>query len=190
MAVDIVHHRFNVAEYEAMIRHGILTDRDRVELIAGEIVEMPPPNPPHSGDVNFLSHFFTMRLGRRAMVANQQAVEIPPDSMPQPDLMLLRWRDDFYRGKRPYPEDVLLLIEVADTSMRRDRILKLRIYANAGIAECWIVDINGSSVEAYTEPVDDGYAKRLVARGGDRLSPTAFPDINVGAAEILGEREE
>ncbi|HUY40056.1 MAG TPA: Uma2 family endonuclease [Candidatus Dormibacteraeota bacterium] len=179
-------HRFNVAEYAAMIRHGILTDRDRVELIAGEIVEMPPSNPPHAGSVTFLHCFFCTALGRTATVASQQTLEIPPHAMLQPDLMLLAWRDDFYRARRIRPQDVLLVVEVADASLHYDRTTKVRLYAHAGVPECWVVDLSGKAVELHGEPRDDRYTGVRVARGNDLIAPAAFPDCRTSVKEILG----
>jgi Uma2 family endonuclease len=185
MAVEIARHRFNLAEYHAMIEHGILTKRDKVELIAGEIVEKMTIGVSHVGCVNILNHFFSTRLGERAIVAVQQPVAIPPNSQPEPDITLLLPRKDFYGTKYAYPEDVLLLVEVADSSPRFDRLVKLPIYAKAGIAEVWIVDVVEKSVETYAEPAEGGYARLRVARGDDELSPAAFRDIRFTAREIL-----
>lgn len=188
MALETAHHRFNLAEYHAMIEHGILTKDDRVELIAGEVVEKMSIGDPHVGCVNFLSRLFMTRLEERAAtVTVQQPVAIPPDSEPEPDIMLLRPRADFYRSKRPRPADVLLLIEVADTSLRLDRSKKLPIYAKAGIPEVWIVDLNDNVIEVYTEPCQSGtYAQRRVVRNGEALAPAAFPDLTARASEIIG----
>jgi Uma2 family endonuclease len=186
MAVEIAHHRFNLAEYDAMIRHGILTTNDRVQLIAGEIVEMPPIGDPHKGCVTYLDHLFIARLGNLVTtVMCQQPIAIPPDSEPEPDVMLLKPRADFYSRRHVEPEDVLLLIEVSDTTLRLDRLVKVPIYAKAGIAETWIVDLNGGTIETYGEPSRDGYASCRVAKGSDTVAPAAFPDCSLQVAELF-----
>ncbi len=190
MAVEIIHHRFNLAEYDAMIRHGILTTNDRVQLIAGEIVEMPPIGDPHRGYVTYLSRLFMTNLSERiATITVQQPVAIPPDSEPEPDLMLLKPRADFYARRHIEPEDVLLLVEVSDTTLRLDRLVKLPIYANASIPEVWIVDLNGGAIEIYRDPSPDVYASRSVAQRGATIAPNAFPSCRLDVAdffEILG----
>jgi Uma2 family endonuclease len=185
MATEIARHRFNLDDYHAMIEHGILTERDRVELIAGEIVEKMTIGGRHIGSVNALSQFLTLALGTRALVAVQQPVAIPPDSEPEPDITILLARKDFYSSARPYPKDVLLLVEVADSSLRFDRLVKLPIYAKAGIAEVWIVDVVGKSVETYAEPNNRIYAQLRVVRDDGELSPIAFPDVRFAASDIL-----
>ena len=132
------------------------------------------------------THLFCTRLDRRAIVSVQNAVTLPPDSVPQPDLALLLPRSDFYRSAAAYSPDTLLLVEVADTTLRYDRIKKLPVCAKAGVREVWIVDLNGAAVEVYTDPDEDGFAHRRVVRGEERLAPSAFPDVEVSAAEILG----
>jgi Uma2 family endonuclease len=185
MEVEIERHRFGLAEYHAMIEYGILTERDRVELIAGEILEKMTIGDRHIGCVNALTHFFSKLLGDRAVVAVQQPVAIPPNSEPEPDISLLRPRKDFYGKGRPYPKDVLLLVEVADSSLRFDRLVKLPIYAKAGIVEVWIVDVVGKTVQTYSDPTESGYSLVRIARGDDALSPSAFPDVTFTASEIL-----
>lgn len=186
MAVEIAHRRFNLAEYHAMIEHGILTDRDRVELIAGEIVEMPPIGDPHIGCVAFLNHAFVPKLDGRAVVFVQQPIAIFPDSEPEPDVTVVRYRADFYRTAKAEPQDVLLLVEVGDSSLRFDRFVKLPIYARAGIAEVWVVDLKGSAIEVYTQPAETGYAQRRLAVAGETIKPCAFDDVAIRVSEVLG----
>lgn len=187
MVAERTLHRFNLAEYEAMIRHGILGAGDRVELIAGEIVEMPPIGDPHKGSVTFLQRFFERHLADgQAIVMVQQALAIVPNSMPQPDLLLLRYRSDFYRHRANYPDDALLAVEVADASLRYDRTTKLSLYANAGVREYWIVDVNGKAIEVYREAAEDAYASVRVARGKETVAPNAFPDCSTSVNDVLG----
>lgn len=180
--------RFNIAEHEAMWAHGIFSENERVELVAGEIVEMPPVAPPHVGAVTFLAHVFEQRLGdaERALVFVQQPVAFAPDSMPLPDLALVRHRADFYRRAYARPEDVLLLIEIADASLRYDRGRKLAVYASAGIGECWIADLASNGVEIYRHSTGERYADARVVRGDATVAPQAFPDCGVRVKELFG----
>jgi Uma2 family endonuclease len=178
--------RFTVEDYHRMGRAGILAEDDRVELIEGEIVEMPPIGSPHGGAVKTLNWLLSRVVGDRAIVAVQDPVVIGDLSEPQPDLMLLRPRADFYRTSHPEPEDVLLLVEVADTTGAYDRRVKLPLYARAGIAECWLVDLGTGAIEVHRSPSGETYEERWEVRPGRRLAPAAFPDAELEAGAILG----
>lgn len=186
MAVQLIRHRFTVEEYYQMGRNGVLRDDHRVELIEGEIVDMTPIGTRHMAAVNVLNRWLAVGCGARAIVQVQGPVRIGPDSEPQPDLTVLRGRDDLYRTVRPGAADLLLLIEVSDTSLPYDRGVKLPLYARAGVGEVWIVDLEGERVEVYREPAPDGY-RRVETRGrGARLQPAAFPDLTLAVADLLG----
>jgi Uma2 family endonuclease len=177
---------FTVDEYQRMVDVGILTKYDHVELIHGEIVEMTPIGEGHFGTVNALVTLFVERLGRRAVVGTSGSLRLPPRSMPEPDLLLLAPRADFYRRTRISPEHVLLVIEVADTSLRYDRQVKLPLYAAAGIAEYWIVDVEGQAVEVYRAPAGTRYSSvTRVGREGS-VSPEAFGDAALSVTDIVG----
>lgn len=178
-------HRFTVADYEAMIDAGILTEDDRVELLDGDVVEKMTINPPHAGGVNRLTRLFVQRLGDRAVVQPQNPVVLDDYSMPEPDIALLRPDEDFYATARPQVRDVLLAIEVADTSLARDRIVKLPLYARAGVPEVWIVNVPARRIEVFKGPSDDGYRESRIIDEGT-LSPEAFPDLELGIDELLG----
>jgi Uma2 family endonuclease len=179
-------YRFTVEDYHRMAEAGILGEDDRVELIEGEIVEMPPIGSPHGGTVKAFIHLFSKRVGDRALVAAQDPVRLSDISEPQPDLMLLRPRSDFYRGSHPTPADVLLLVEVADTSAAYDRSVKLPLYARAGITEYWLVDLERGVVEVHRSPGGDRYGEVQVFAAGARVSPASLPDVELGVTEILG----
>lgn len=178
-------HRFNVAEYEAMTRYGIVLPGDRVELIAGEIAEMPVQSPPHAGCVTYLTSFFSRHCDA-ATVMTHEAMAVLPDSMPAPDVMLLRARDDDYRFRRVEPADVMLLVEVADGSLRYDRTEKLRLYAGAGVSEYWIVDLGGRALEVYRDSRDETYASARLLRPAEMIAPAALPACRVRVGDILG----
>jgi Uma2 family endonuclease len=184
--VEVTRRRFTVAEYHRMGEAGIFPPKDRLELIRGEIIHMAPIGIRHSSCVARLNHLLVRRLGERAVLWPQNPLTMLPDSEPQPDIMLLRYRDDFYRDALPAPADVALLIEVAETSLRFDRVVKGALYAEAGVREYWIVDLEAERVEVHREPADGRFQHvERVARDG-RVVPTAFPDFVIRVAEITG----
>ena len=186
MAEPITRRRFTVDEYHRMAEAGILDEDDRVELLDGEIVEMTPIGPRHAGGVKRLNRLFTARLGERAIVDVQNPVVLDPHWEPQPDLTLLRPREDFYTGSHPRPEDVLLVVEVGETSLERDRGLKLAAYARARVPEVWWLDLPGEALEVCRDPAPDGYRDVRRLGRGERVAPVAFPDLELTADELLG----
>ena len=185
MAVDIERERrrFTIEEYERMVETGILEQDERVELIEGEIVEMSPIGNPHAAFVANLSHLLVHAVDDRALVWPLGPVRVPPRSVPQPDLALLRPRS--YVREAATIADVLLVIEVADTSLRYDRTVKLRLYARAGIPEYWIVDANTETLEIYRSPSGGRYADLLRPSPNERVAPLAFPDAALPVASIF-----
>lgn len=169
-----------------MAKAGIFTEDDRVELLDGEIVQMAAIGKRHAYSVLTLTEFFITRLRRRAVVSPQNPLALGETSEPQPDLMLLVPPARQYRDRLPGPSDVLLLIEVADTSASFERRVKLSLYARAGVPEVWLMDINGVAIEAHRNSSPNGYrtAQRFVK--GQRLAPEALPDTEMSVDEILG----
>lgn len=184
MATEFQRHRFNADEYEAMVAAGILDRDDRVELLGGEILEMAPIGPPHASCVRRLTRLFITRLGDQAEVSVQSPVRLSDLSEPEPDLALLVPAG--YDQAHPGAADVLLVVEVADTTLVRDRELKLPFYAQAGVAETWIVDLPGEALELYRHPSPDGYREHGRLERGDTLAAAAFPDVTFAVDEILG----
>jgi Uma2 family endonuclease len=178
-------HRFNVREYYRMAETGVLKPDARVELLDGEIIDMSPIGPFHGGVVTYLNEIFTATRQGRWVTAVQNPMHLGDDSEPQPDLLLLKPSPDFYRKRHPQPEDVYLLIEVADTSLATDRGDKLPAYGRAGIAEVWIVNLIEAAIEVYRGPHFTGYGQRSVLRPGEQATPQAFPDMAVDVAELL-----
>lgn len=164
---------------------GIFDDDDRVELLGGEVVEMSPIGSRHAACVRRIARFFSERLGDRALVDVQNPIRLDDWSVPQPDLALLRPRPDFYAAGHPAPEDVLLVVEVADTSATADRAHKLPLYAGAGVVEVWLVDLVGATVEVWTAPAPTGYGLMRRALAGDHVAPAAFPEASVAVADLL-----
>ena len=137
-----------------------MLDEARVELIDGEIYNMSPINSPHSGTVKWLNRLLNRLLGDEFIISIQDPITLNSLSEPEPDVAILKMREDFYTDSHPQPEDVLLLIEVADTSLEKDKRVKLPNYAQAGISEVWIMDINEQCIEVYTHPREDTYRNK------------------------------
>ena len=186
MSVEIARHRFTVEQYERMGEAGIFSEDDRVELIEGEIVEMTPIGSRHAAYVDRLNDLLTSTLGRRAIVRVQSPIRIGGHSEPQPDLVLLRRREDFYAGRHPEPADVLLVVEVADTSGRFDRRVKLPLSARAGIVEAWVLDLDGPALEVHRSPAPEGYRDVRRPRRGEAVTFAAVPDLSVAVDAVLG----
>lgn len=169
-----------------MIEAGILGPEDRVELLAGEIYEAASVGSPHAACVMRLTRWFSERVGERALVNVQNPVELGALSEPEPDLTLLVPRASFYADRHPGPEEVLLLVEVADSSYEFDRNLKLPLYAEAGIREVWIVALEQRAVEVFRDPREGEYRKVDRVEPGGSVSVLAFPDVELGVGQLLG----
>jgi Uma2 family endonuclease len=173
-----------VTEYHRMGEVGILSDRDRVELIEGELIAMSPIGSYHQGTVNQLTYSLVQAVGERAIVAVQGPVRLDDFSEPEPDFALLRPRPDFYRDRHPLASDVLLLIEVADTSLNYDRAVKRTLYARHGISELWIIDLNAGEIEVCRQPGAGYAAITRVGRDGV-LEPELLPGVCIQAATLF-----
>jgi Uma2 family endonuclease len=163
---------------------GILGDNNRVELVEGELIDVAPIGSLHASVVNTLSMFFARQVGDLAIVSTQNPVSLPPDSEPQPDLLLLTPRTDRYRSALPTAADVMLLVEVADTTSKYDREFKLPIYARHGIAEVWVIDLKTRTLEIYREPSAKGYRKLLRPERDDAISPGLLGEVRLPMTEI------
>jgi Uma2 family endonuclease len=186
MSRQLAKHLISVEEYERMGEVGILNPGDRLELLAGEIYEMSPIGSPHAACVNYLSQFLVNFAAGKQIVSTQNPVRLNDFSEPQPDISLLRWRDDFYRRAHPTPADVLLVIEVADSTVETDRSFKLPLYAKAGIAEVWIVNLPGERVEVYVGPEGGGYRLTRAHGRGETVQSETVAGLSVGVSEVLG----
>lgn len=178
-------HRFTVAEYHRMAEAGILNEDSRVELIRGQIVDMAPISTPHFGMVNRLTRLLSAILAGRAVISVQNPVRLDDGSEPQPDVAVLRFREDDYETVRPGPADVLLLIEVADSSLKEDREEKAPLYAESGIGEHWIVNLIDRVVEVHRRPEGGRYAQVRRVGPGNTLDVAALPDVALPAADLL-----
>ncbi len=178
-------HRLTVAEYYRMAEAGIFKEDDRVELIEGEIFDMSPIGTDHTSVVNRLNFIFTRCLGIRAIASIQNPVRLNPRSEPQPDLALVRYRQDFYRHAHPSPEDILLLVEVADSSLRYDLEVKLPLYARHGIPEVWIVDLEHRRLEVHRRPAENTYLEKHCPARGETVTPEGLTECKVDVGELF-----
>ena len=177
--------RFTVAEYYAMAEAGVFSPEERVELLDGDVIAMPPINEWHASRVGRFTNTLPPQFQGQAIVWVQNPVRLDDGSEPEPDVMLLRWRDDFYEGGHPGPADVLLLIEVSDTTVDYDRNEKLSAYAAAGIPEVWIASRRDRRIESYADPDGDEYATVRHYGAGERIAPRAFPDVVLQVDQII-----
>jgi len=185
MSVDMVRRLFTAEQFFQMIATGILTKDDHVELLEGEILEMTPIGLGHAACTANLLRIFILGIDGRGIVWSSGTIHLSDRSAPQPDLAVLRPNPRKYRDAYPVPEDVLLLVEISDSSLRRDRELKLPLYASAGIQEYWIVDVQDEMVYVYTSPANLNYTSARIFRRGDFASPAAFPDLAIAVDDIF-----
>jgi len=178
--------RFTVDQYERMVEAGVIQPDERVELLDGEVVEMPPIGPPHASRVDRCNAYLGRALGPEVIMRIQSPLRLSDLSMPEPDITVLRHRDDFYVGKHPTVADVLLLVEVGVTSARFDREVKLPLYAAASVSEVWLLDVGARAISVFGDPGPEGYQTLATAHQGDLLSPLALPGAVVAASDLLG----
>jgi Uma2 family endonuclease len=179
--------RISVERYQRMVATGVLTKNDRVELIEGEMIEMAPIGTRHTAVTARLNQWLVLRLANRAIMSPGGAVDLGDFSEPQPDLMLLKPRADFYEQKHPEAQDVLLLIEVSESSLAFDQSTKLAMYARYGVNEYWIVDLVDKRLVVYRQPTPAGsYLQKIEVRDGDKVTPLAFPDLQITLSDVFG----
>lgn len=178
-------HRFTVEEYYQMAETGILQPDARVELLDGEIIDMAPIGPFHGGTVNSLNRLLAERAKGRWLVVVQNPVRLGARSEPQPDFMLVKPVADDYKSRHPVPEDVYLLIEVAESSLTYDRNRKIPAYGRAAIPEVWIINLVEQNIEVFREPHYTGYASVQKFGSGHTIAPQAFPDVRIEIAALL-----
>lgn len=184
--VELKRRRFTLEEYHRMGEVGIFREKERVELIEGEIVEMSPIGSPHAATVDRIACVFSQKLGGRAIVRVQGPVQFADlVSEPLPDVTLLVPRRDFYASGHPGSSDILLVVEVTDTTVAYDRGVKL-LYARAGVAEVWLANVNTRRLEGYRQPGPNGYGESRVFQLDESLSIQSFPDVVFTVRELLG----
>ncbi|MBI3538077.1 MAG: Uma2 family endonuclease [Chloroflexi bacterium] len=186
MIVQTAKRLFNVDEYYAMARAGIFSEDDRVELIEGEIIEMSPIGINHASVVARLTHLFTEKIGKRAIVWVQNPIHLGKRSEPQPDLSILHPRADFYAEYHPEPKDIFVVIEVSESSAEFDRTTKAALYARSGIVQYMLVDLEDNSVSVQRNPTASGYADSKKYGRGQKFSLDIDGAAEFAVNEILG----
>ncbi len=184
--IELPIHRFTVKEYYHLAEAGILHEDDNVELIDGRIIDMTPIGSKHASRVDSISNLLFEKLQKRAIIRVQNPIDLDEQSEPEPDVTILKKRTDFYSEHHPRPEDVLLIIEVADSSIEYDRTIKIPLYAKSGIQEVWLVNILENTVEIYHSPSQDGYKVMIKLHHTESITPTNFHDITIKIDEMLG----
>jgi Uma2 family endonuclease len=187
MADAVLRRRFTVDDYHRMGEAGILSEDDRVELIDGEVVAMSPIGPRHSACVSRATQALVLAARESAIVQPQGPVRLDRFNEPQPDLMLLRPRADFYASRHPGPADVLLVVEIADSSLRYDRSVKARLYAEWGVPEYWLADLKANVLWRHTSPDGGAYGNVQQQQRGQSIAPLLLPDCTVPVDAFLIE---
>lgn len=177
---------FTVDDFYKMADSGILARDERVELIEGEILEMPPVGSRHAACVKRLIHFLSSALGDRALLGAQDPIRLDDFSEPEPDISVLRPRSDFYSESHPGPGDTLLLVEVSDSSLSFDRDVKLPVYAAAGVPEVWVVNLVDRVLEVHRAPERGGYADVRQLQPGETVAAVEISGLQLPVASILG----
>jgi Uma2 family endonuclease len=175
-----------VDDYHRLAEVGVFSPEEGVELIEGDVFLLSPIRSRHAACVRRLDDRLRERLGRRAIVSVQCPLRLGAHSEPEPDLALLRSRADYYADGHPSSPDVLLLIEVMETTRDYDRGVKLALYARSGIAEVWLVDLPSERIEVHRRPLGDIYTETRIHPRGQVVAPQAFPDVKLAADAILG----
>ena len=186
---DTVHtHRWTVADYHKMAEVGLLAEDTPVELINGEIVEMVPIGSRHSSKVKQLIDLLSLPLHDKAILSVQDPIRLGEHSEPEPDIAILRRKQDYYASAHPTSQDVLLLLEVSDTTTRYDREVKIPLYACHGIPEVWLLDLQQQCLEIYLSPEQGKYQQMHRLLSG-QASPAAFPDIIIQLSELFPQQD-
>jgi Uma2 family endonuclease len=187
--------RFTLLDYHRLIELGFLTENDRVELIRGELMQMVAKGTPHTVCNTSLVYEVTMLLQRRAIVRGQEPIILPPDSEPEPDLVIARNRADRYLSNHPSPADILLVVEVSDSTLKYDQEAKLSLYAESGIADYWIFNLVANCLEVYTQPYQDlqgnfGYGSKQIFLLNNSVTLPGFSDLSVDLSSVFPSYED
>jgi len=187
MRMESARKLFTTDDVLKMAEAGLFGPEERIELIDGEIIEMTPVGDRHIMCVNRATAFFSEAFGRTAIVRIQNALRLNIHNMPQPDAVVFKPRGDFYASGAPTPADVLFLVEVSDSTIRRDRSIKLPRFATYGIPEVWIEDLKHDLILVYRDPEGNQYQTQFTVRRGDSVSPLAFPNSTFLVDDLIGQ---
>jgi len=181
----VTRHRISVDDYYRMGEVGILRQDTRLELIEGDIIDMAPIGSVHAGTVKRLAKLFMNTVGNSSIVSVQDPVRLDAYSEPQPDIALLRPREDYYRDAHPQSGDVLLIVEVAETSLAYDQGTKVPLYARHGIPEVWVLDVRSNQLHIYRQPEQDSYEVIETLVQAAIIAPTRLPKVAINLAGLL-----
>ena len=187
MSVAVSRRRFTADDYQRMGQAGILRREDHVELIDGEIIAMTPIGTRHCASVDRANRAFVTKAGDSAIVRVQGSVRLDLYSEPEPDLVLLRPRADFYASAHPGPADILLIVEVAESSIEYDREVKARVYARSSVHEYWLADLNENVLLQHSSPDNGTYESVRRYTRGQSLTPQLLPECLISTSDLLGE---
>jgi len=186
MVVGLRTRVFNVSEYHQMIQTGVLAEDERVELLGGEIVTMNPIGSHHAACVNRLNRVLSQSVGQDVIILVQNPIYLEEYSEPQPDVALVRFREDYYANAHPKAQEVLLVIEVMERPAEYDRAVKLPLYSKARIAEVWLVELSEKHVEVFRHPTENGYKDVVLYHPGSVLSPVKLSGLRLAVDKIFG----
>jgi Uma2 family endonuclease len=185
MTVAVEIRRLSVQDYHRMVETGILTPDERVELIEGQLYKMAAKGTFHRAAITRIKRLLERRLGNRVLLRFQDPVRLSDDSEPEPDVAVVQPDPFDYEDHHPTPEEIYLLIEVSDRTLKRDRKLKAPAYGRSGVREYWILDVNSRQLYVFREPRMEGYANQVVLAESDLIAPLAFPDCQVSVQDLL-----
>ncbi len=177
--------RFTVDDYYRMADAGILVPDDRVELLDGQVVQMSPSGSRHAACIRILTQLITDRLGTRGLISGQLPVRLDQWNEPEPDIAILKTRKDGYLHAHPAPSDVLLIVEIGDSSASSDRLVKLPLYARFQIPEVWLVDLQSKHLEVHRNPTGHTYTEVTRIQPPGAVQPAAFPDIQIDTTRLF-----
>ena len=177
-------YRLTVADYHRLAALGIFNEDSRIELIEGDLIVMAPIDSQHAGHLDRIAQPI-FRQTTQSIVRIQSPIRLSDYSEPEPDLTILRYRADFYTNAHPTPADVLLIIEIADSTLRYDRDIKIPLYAKAGIPEVWLLNLADRQVAVYRHPSTGGYRQIQFPVPEERFSPALLPELVLKAADLF-----
>lgn len=186
MSVQTVRLRFTVDDYYRMIDWGMIKNVERAEIIEGELIKQMPIGKQHAACVKRLDEILRDELGKSVTYSVQDPISLDEFNEPQPDVALLKRRDDFYKGKQPSAEDVLLLIEVSDSTLDYDRNRKIPLYAKHQIPEVWLINLNNGTIEIHSQSRDYSFNIVKVLRRGETIESEALQGLVIEVDRILG----
>jgi Uma2 family endonuclease len=185
-SIELPRTRFSIDQFHRMGEAGVLDRGERYELLDGAIVTMSPIGPRHAARARFLNRILSEAFSGRAIVDMQNPVILSDHSEPQPDVVLLKWRDDYYENRHPVPDDILLMSEIGDTTAPLDRHVKMPLYAEAGVQELWLVNLQNDEIDVCRRPGEGEYRSMTRYTRGQRIGCQAFPDVTWSVDDILG----